>query len=339
MTEGTSLAGIHSCSVASGVAGESPIGWAVGGYRFVLVEVPLPWPAKAKTARGMPPGLASVIDAAGWWDPTFQAVAPDPRWSVPGRTRVVLYDRSAPVNGAFTRREFVVAPAEVADLVRAWQEGSDVGEGEPGANRVRDILVCAHGSHDACCGRLGIPVHRFLSDDHTASGGAGSEVRVWRASHTGGHRFAPTMLDLPDGRSWGRLRTEDAQSVVERTAHPSTLRERYRGLGTLASFQERLVEAELLFEHGWAWTDLYISGSVESGEADVYAEEIDASFDPSVVRITATDLITGATRTYEGVVQRGGDIVTRGECRDEDWDLPTYSVTSLQTIDQDVSVR
>jgi len=333
MTQGSPLDGIHSCSVASGVAGESPIGWAVGGYRFVLVEVRLPWPAKAKSARAMPPGLAAVLDEAGWWDPTFQAVAPDPRWSVPGRTRVVLYDRSAPVSGAFTRREFLVAPDEVAELVRAWQEGSDVGQGERGAGGVRDILVCAHGSHDACCGRLGIPVHRLLSD-HASS----SEVRVWRASHTGGHRFAPTLLDLPDGRSWGRLRTDDARAVLERSGHPSQLRERYRGLGTLASFQERLVEAELLFEHGWSWTDLQITGSVLDGEPDTYAEEVDASFDPSVVRIVATDVAAGTHRTYEGVVQRGGDIVTRGECRDDDWDLPTYSVTSLRAVDQEVQV-
>jgi hypothetical protein len=327
MMQRPSLEGVRSCAVAAGIAGESPIGWAIGGFRFLVVEVPLPWPEDAEAAGGMPPGLASLLEDSGWWDPAFEAVAPDPAWSVPGRTRVMLYDRSRPIGGSFTRREFLVPRGDVTDLVRTWRDGADVGAGEPGADRVRDILVCAHGSHDACCGRFGAPIHRLLMDEC-----AGVELRVWRASHTGGHRFAPTLLDLPDGRSWGHLRPGDARAVVDRSVPPSMLRAQYRGLGTLASFQERLVEAELLFQHGWAWTDLVITGEVVEGTAHVYADDHDDPPLSTRVRITATRPATGVSATYEGLVERAGELVTRGECGDEDWDLPSFAVSSVGLV-------
>jgi hypothetical protein len=327
MTGPSPIEGLRACSLAAGAVGESPIGWAIGGFRHVLVEVPLPWPEDADEASSMPPGLAEVMESAGRWDPRFGAIAPDPAWSIPGRTMVVLYDRSSPRTGAFTRREFSIARSDVADLVRAWRDGVDVGRGEPGLEDVRDILVCTHGSHDTCCGRFGTPIHRILRD-----GLARPDLRVWRGSHTGGHRFAPTLLDLPDGRSWGRLRPADAAGLVTRTLEPADLRDRYRGLGTLDSFQERLVEAELLFQHGWAWTELMITGAVVEGSPQIYGDDPDEAEDRAVVRITATDVRAGTSCTWEGVVERGVDLVTRGECGDEDWDLPSFLVTSTRLL-------
>ena len=58
-----------------------------------------------------------------------------------------------------------------------------------------EVLVCGHGRRDPCCGRWGTLLHADL-----AARGAGA--RLWRCSHTGGHRFAPTAITLPDGRAW-----------------------------------------------------------------------------------------------------------------------------------------
>ena len=62
------------------------------------------------------------------------------------------------------------------------------------------LLACTHSGRDACCAILG----RALVD----------ETGLWECSHLGGHRFAPTMLSLPDGYVHGRLDAASLQAVL-----------------------------------------------------------------------------------------------------------------------------
>ncbi|RAV31282.1 sucrase ferredoxin, partial [Corynebacterium heidelbergense] len=70
----------------------------------------------------------------------------------------------------------------------------------PGATQIHHpiMLICTHGKRDRCCAMYGRPVAAQLAatfpPDH-----------VWEASHTKGHRFAPSMLLLPANYSYGRL--------------------------------------------------------------------------------------------------------------------------------------
>ena len=71
-------------------------------------------------------------------------------------------------------------------------------------------FVCTHGTRDRCCAKYG---HRTWTVLHELSDG-----RAWQCSHLGGHRFAPNVLVLPQGRLYGRVRAESAASfyhVVE----------------------------------------------------------------------------------------------------------------------------
>uniref|UniRef100_UPI002FD90BE7 sucrase ferredoxin n=1 Tax=Dietzia sp. TaxID=1871616 RepID=UPI002FD90BE7 len=61
-------------------------------------------------------------------------------------------------------------------------------------------LVCTHGKRDQCCALLGRPVAGALE------GRLGAELAcadpaagIWECSHTGGHRFAPVLLVMPEG--------------------------------------------------------------------------------------------------------------------------------------------
>ena len=71
------------------------------------------------------------------------------------------------------------------------------------------ILVCTHGSRDRCCGKLGgfiyAKAHKLAPD------------QVWQASHLGGHRFAPTLLVLPQGMMYGRVEEDDIPALL---SHP-----------------------------------------------------------------------------------------------------------------------
>ncbi len=59
------------------------------------------------------------------------------------------------------------------------------------------LLVCTNGRRDVCCAVRGRPV--------AVAGHLAHPGRVWECSHTGGHRFSPTGVLLPWGRTLGRL--------------------------------------------------------------------------------------------------------------------------------------
>lgn len=77
------------------------------------------------------------------------------------------------------------------------------------------VLVCTHGKRDKCCALKGRPLAAamqtcFYGDD------------VWESSHTKGHRFAPSMILLPWGYSFGRLASGPAIEMLK-TFHQGQL--------------------------------------------------------------------------------------------------------------------
>ena len=60
---------------------------------------------------------------------------------------------------------------------------------------VNAIFICTNGARDACCATIGRKLSTAFADDE----------RVWECTHLGGHRFAPTALELPSGNVYGRL--------------------------------------------------------------------------------------------------------------------------------------
>jgi hypothetical protein len=61
------------------------------------------------------------------------------------------------------------------------------------------FLICTNGEHDKCCGKFGMPVYRDAEEG--AHGGS-----TWQTNHLGGHRFASTLVCLPHGLYYGRVR-------------------------------------------------------------------------------------------------------------------------------------
>lgn len=68
------------------------------------------------------------------------------------------------------------------------------------------VLVCTHGTRDACCAVRGRPIVATLA--------RAMPDEVWECTHLGGHRFAGTLLSLPDGTCFGRLEPETVVGVV-----------------------------------------------------------------------------------------------------------------------------
>ncbi|WP_306360463.1 sucrase ferredoxin [Nocardia sp. CC227C] len=126
----------------------------------------------------------------------------------PGRreftgVRTVLIASSRPEHSWCERFE-ITDLKQLLDFDPHLLNGPPPGIGVPVADP--PVLVCAHGKRDQCCARLGRPVAARLAAAHPG--------RVWECSHTGGHRFAPAVVLLPSGLTYGRLTAADALETL-----------------------------------------------------------------------------------------------------------------------------
>lgn len=120
----------------------------------------------------------------------------------------------------------------------------------------RMVLVCTHGSRDTCCGSRGTTLWRKLP--------AMAGVRVRRTSHTGGHRFAPTAVILPEGTVWAFLDEDLLAGIVERTVPVERALPHYRGCSGLPGAEAQAADREALGRHGWAWLDTPRTATIEA---------------------------------------------------------------------------
>ena len=184
-----------------------PWGSANAYEGFLFVEVPRPWPHDV-TGTGLfadlVGGVAPKVVAADGrrWRP--QALVPrDGATDV----EVLAFDRPAGPARPYRRRAWTVRADAALALCRTvldagWEGEVQVEGAVPGPEVVgTELFVCTHGKRDACCGSLGTRLFEALDGRSELAG------RVRRTSHTGGHRFAPTVLSFPDGYAWAHVDT------------------------------------------------------------------------------------------------------------------------------------
>jgi hypothetical protein len=240
----------------------SPIGSA-GTYRgFLLVELRMPWPADIGETRLVAP-IQQVVGRAGL---RVQAIL-DPKAR---RRRIVAYVNPAPEGFAgFERRQAEYGEDIVADVeaLLGGQPGGDTGGAGDGAEvpaPAKDLLVCIHGMRDFCCGSVGAALAVSLANQPLPEG-----VRLWSTSHTGGHRFAPNLIVLPEGTLWAYADEALAERVLTRTGPLEEVVDHYRGCAGLPGPQVQAVEREVLRQVGWDLLDMHRTGEV-TGDGTVH---------------------------------------------------------------------
>lgn len=257
------------CSLAAQQAGENLVGTAGNYQTYVLIECPLPWPAIAFDSAYIPPALRQSVKALGA-DKTVRFLCIHRETAEPSDDiTLLIYEQVhkqllshlagdegiAQFSNGYCGYEFHLPDLDsvVPFLENYWQnraiaDGHRQLQGQPIIQQ--DVLVCTHGMRDKCCARLGKPL--FKGAMRMVEEGALPNTRVWRASHIGGHRFAPTAIVFPEGRYYGRLSLLVLQSIVAREGEIDQLRSVYRGWSVLPKLSQ-LLEAELLFKYGWSW--------------------------------------------------------------------------------------
>jgi hypothetical protein len=243
------------CASLARAGGYLPAGTAASAAAFVLVEVPLPWPSDVAEHPRLAP-LVPVVKPHGG---RLQALVPAETTS-PGEVRVIVYRRPSGPAGPlgpfdrFRRHERVVAEdrlvAEVGDLLdqAALVPEAGNGDGADVAGMV-DVLVCTHGRRDACCGSDGMRAYLDLSARAVPG------IRLWRTSHTGGHRFAPTALTFPLGRAWASIDATLLAGIVARSVDAATAAAHDRGCAAFADPFVQAADGAVLGAAGWSWLD------------------------------------------------------------------------------------
>lgn len=209
---------------------------------LLLVECPLPWPHDVSEI----PELASASARPG---ARVMAVVPRVEDAPPGGQVRVVHHRRVGAN-RLVGTDHCVRRDEVAPLLaRILDDPRADSAALPSAIGAApvEVLVCAHGRRDACCGRWGTLLHVELA-------ARGDDVRLWRCSHTGGHRFAPTAITLPDGRAWAYVDADLVQAITTRTGDVADVAPHDRGNSALDPWAQA-VEHALFEEHGWAWLE------------------------------------------------------------------------------------
>lgn len=254
-----------SCAEFARTEHIDPIGTA-GSYRgFAVFELPLPWPRDI----GDHPSVAPVAGSLSKAGVRVQAVVPSDDGAV-DRRRLAVYARPP---GLFQRyRLHSVSFADqylteaLATVAQEFESGAELPDEGPATSVV---LVCSHGRRDACCGTLGTRLVTMLDGTHDAVGPNGGDrtigtigATVWRTSHTGGHRFAPTALVLPEGTAWAYLDDGLLAGIVERTLAVEDAASLYRGCMGLDHPAAQACEREALRTIGWSWLDHHRTGQV-----------------------------------------------------------------------------
>jgi len=233
------------CTRVARALGHRPAGTAGSAAAFVLVEAPLPWPSDV----GAHPLLAPLAPVVGGVGGRLQAVVPRAGGS-PGTTAVVVFRRSAI---GFDRLERSVPTGDLVDELAAMLTTNPPPKEQQNPllfrGQVRDVLVCTHGSRDVCCGADGMRLYGQLIARELDG------VRVWRTSHTGGHRFAPTALTFPDGRAWAWLEADLVRGIVERSVPATEAAAHDRGSLGLDDPFAQAAESAVFGAEGWDWLD------------------------------------------------------------------------------------
>ena len=184
----------HSCSEYSLALGESMRGTAPRVDFWLLLEYPEMWTRDPIDTNKLP------TEIQHWLERTVTSLRDNGRFP---RVQMIRRDRNK-------RSAYSLYVAEQGTLrhhmVRSYDDILDLDVHKSEGERVSSNMyfICTHGTRDKCCATFGYRTWKVL---HKLS-----IDQVWQCSHLGGHRFAPNILVLPQGRLYGRVHAKKAKS-------------------------------------------------------------------------------------------------------------------------------
>lgn len=184
-----------------------------------------------------------------WRDLRILAIAPDKKASTKDKRHLFFYQQPPDAAATYQQWHYHIPTEQLVPLIRALifrpkESDTFVAYRQPSA---RALFVCTHTRYDLACGRFGTPLYRTLRDRY-----AQADISIWRTTHFGGHRFAPTLIDFPTAQFWGHLEPEVLDTLIHRKGEISELEPFYRGWSGMERWAQ-IVERSLWMQQGWDW--------------------------------------------------------------------------------------
>lgn len=229
------------------VNGVDPGGTALQPDVLVLIEVAEPWPKPV----GKHSELVELVRLVHERKENVRLLAAVPGTDAP---RAIAF---RPAATGMTRNEVPLGHDPAAALNTVLEARGQLIDAADGP---RSVLVCTQGSHDICCGEDGA---RFADEIE-----AGFDVELFRVSHTGGHRFSPTAMTLPDGRMWAYLTTDVAAGILDRDLTKVPI-DSCRGWWGAATGRAQVAERAVFGELGFVADELERSVLVDGNDPNL----------------------------------------------------------------------
>lgn len=227
------------CSVHAAALDLNPAGTAISASCVILVDTPAPWPKPVFEHEHLTGVGGKLADADG--NPV-RVLASTPLF---GKALVATAFRR--IADTTVAAELPLEDTTAAEAVTAFQNAADP-RLVPGATEVsaNAILVCTQGSHDICCGSEGAALASRISADYRLAG-----FTLFKVSHTGGHRFAPTAMTFPDGRMWAFVDVDQLSEALNQTGPAADVSPWCRGSWEAPNARCQAAEVAALAHTDW----------------------------------------------------------------------------------------
>ena len=243
------------CSLISKTSAPSIVGTA--GYKpcQIFVEFKQPWTSNFVQSPGFPSGIDILLKnlMRQYKVPiTLNAMCRDIEDDKEDSNLFILYYKP----GTKLAYSFLVYNVAIGKLEPFLSQllpdllGKGIENQQHAQRKRRAIMVCCHGQRDRCCGKFGQDLHEHISQ---FTMNKKLPIDVWKTSHIGGHKYAPTLIDLPSMRVWGHLSHAEAESLLLKAQFNPDLMKRYRGFCGLFTSYEQFAESEAFKKFGWNW--------------------------------------------------------------------------------------
>ncbi|WP_066383194.1 sucrase ferredoxin [Anabaena sp. CA = ATCC 33047] len=316
------------CAEESCQAKEDLIGTALNRQYYVLIEVPPPWTSQPLNSKGITKKLQNLQSTINESECSLRLVfIYNANYYQIGQTHLIIYYQSEELSSGYSKKEYILSNIDDAvPIIENCINNEMFVDVEDTNIQTRDLLVCTHGSHDKCCAKYGIPFYRQALA--TVANLSLSHVRVWQSSHFGGHRFAPTMIDLPTARYYGRLDQKSFISILTQTGDIQSLKSVYRGWGILP-WQVQILERELMLKYGWDWFNYQVKGCVIEQNEDETFNQVEITF------ITPDDLVNHYRCNV--IEDESKTLFFRSQCgQDELIKFSQFSITDLGKVNKNL---
>ena len=223
------------CSILSKKSNEPIAGTAPYAKHFVFITWPKKyWQYDALEAKGdFPKGLKKWMKEQSKVNGKISIRLINCSGMSPDKVEIYIY----PEKYCYSN----VLPGQITAVLETYFRDGITTAFLPTPIEVDQIFICTHGRHDKCCAKFGQElvdkIRYHVSKQKT-------DVEIWESSHLGGHRFAPTMIDFPTGRAYGRLCTDELPNYLASRKINQVYGVAYRGSVFLTEL-EQVAEAHV----------------------------------------------------------------------------------------------